>query len=343
MIKSSIEEALYDTAMFLMTPGMGILAADESNATMSKRLEAVGVTSTPDHRRDWRELLFRTQPAMDECISGVILYDETIRQNAADGTPIVKLIEESGALPGIKVDTGAKPLANAPGESVTEGLDGLRDRLRDYSEIGARFTKWRAVFGIDNIRPSQLAMDVNAQALARYSALAQEAGLVPIVEPEVLMEGFHSIDRCFEATEEVLRRVFYELAEQKVLLEGIILKPNMVVPGDDTEADVNSQEVADKTLRCLKRCVPVAVPGITFLSGGQSDVEATAHLDAMVRSDSPWPLSFSYGRALQQAALKTWAGHSAQREAAQEVFAHRCKMNSLASQGDWTMEAEKAG
>ncbi len=341
MDEETLEE-LYDVAMLLMSGGKGVLAADESNRTIGKRFAEVGIESTETKRRDWRELLLRTKDVLETRISGVILYDETLRQSAADGTPLAKVIDGFGALPGIKVDMGAHPLPGAPGETVTEGLDGLRARLKAYRELGARFTKWRAVIAVSQKLPTETCVRVNAHALARYAALAQEQGMVPIVEPEVLMDGGHSIDRCFEVTDYVLRTVYAELFAQNVALEGTILKPNMVLPGSEStnKADVN--EVADKTLRCLRRAVPAAVPGIMFLSGGQSDVDATAHLNAVAGADTPWPVSFSYGRALQQAALKTWRGEPANVEDAQEAFGHRAEMNGRAAEGAWSMDLEAA-
>ena len=327
----------------MVAPGKGILAADESGGTIQKRFSAIGVESTENSRRDYRELLFRTARAMSDHISGVILFDETIRQKAADGTPLVKLIEQSGAIPGIKVDKGAKPLAFCPGETITEGLDGLRERLVEYRNLGAKFCKWRAVIDIGHGIPSYDCISSNAHALARYAALCQEENLVPIVEPEVLMDGDHDIDRCLEVTEFVQKAVFQELYYAKVKLEGIVLKPNMIVPGKKCGTQVSDAEIAEKTLRVLKECVPPAVPGIAFLSGGQSDVEATARLDAMNKIGGvPWKLSFSYGRALQAAPQKAWAGKAENVSSAQDAFGHRAKMNGLASLGQWTRELEKA-
>jgi len=335
-------DQLAQTAAAMVQPGKGILAADESSGTIKKRFDAIGVESTPDNRRDYRELLFRTTEAMKNCISGVILYDETIRQTAKDGTPLVKLIEQAGAVPGIKVDLGAKPLPFCPGETITEGLDGLRERLTEYRDLGARFAKWRAVIDIGEGIPSWTAVKANAHALARYAALCQEQNVVPIVEPEVLMDGAHDIDRCATVTEFVLKTVFQELYEQRVVLEGMVLKPNMVIAGKKSPRQASVDEVAEKTLMVLKRCVPAAVPGIAFLSGGQSDEEATAHLDAMNRIGGvPWRLTFSYGRALQAAPQKAWSGKSGNTEAAQRAFAHRARMNGLASMGQWTGDLEK--
>lgn len=339
-------EELNDIANRMVAHGQGILAADESTGTIKKRFDSINLESTENARRDWREMLFRTQPAMNECISGVILYDETIRQKAADGTPLVELIAASGAVPGIKVDTGAKDLAGAPGEKVTEGLDGLRDRLNEYHSIGARFAKWRAVIDIgresDDSIPSPYCIDVNMHALARYAALCQEAGIVPIVEPEVLMDGDHSIERCYEVTEYGLKALYKALYDQGVQLEGTILKPNMVIAGKKCAEQASVEEVADMTVQCLANCVPAAVPGIAFLSGGQSDLEATAHLNAMNAAyDLPWPLTFSYGRALQAAPLKAWGGKDV--EAGQKAFNHRARMNGLAAKGEWTEALENAG
>lgn len=336
-------DQLTDTAEKMVAPGKGILAADESSGTIKKRFDAINVESTQDTRRDYRELLFRTETAMKEHISGVILYDETIRQKAADGTPLVKLIEAAGSIPGIKVDAGAKPLPACPGETVTEGLDGLRDRLKEYYELGARFAKWRAVIDIADGIPTWTSVKTNAHALARYAALCQEANIVPIVEPEVLMDGDHDIQRCADVTEWVLKTVYEELYEQRVVLEGTILKPNMIVPGKKCPAQVSVEEVAERTIMVLERCVPVAVPGIAYLSGGQSDEQATAHLDAMNKIGGfPWNMTFSYGRALQAAPQKAWSGKKENVPAAQKAFAHRAKMNGLASLGEWSKDLENA-
>jgi fructose-bisphosphate aldolase class I len=325
----------------MVAPGRGILAADESGGTIKKRFDAIGVESSEDNRRDYRELLFRSGQGM-KSISGVILFDETIRQKAKDGTPLVKVIEQAGALPGIKVDKGTKPLPFNPGETITEGLDGLRERLIEYRNLGAKFCKWRAVIDIGPSIPSFNAVNANAHALARYAALCQEQDLVPIVEPEVLMDGDHTIDRCYEVTEWVLKSVYRELYYADVQLEGTVLKPNMVVPGKKSAARASVEEVAEKTLRVLKACVPPAVPGIAFLSGGQSDVEATAHLDAMNKiGNVPWKLTFSYGRALQAAPQKTWAGKAENVSAAQAAFTHRAAMNGLATMGKWSADREK--
>jgi len=326
----------------MVAPGKGILAADESSGTIKKRFDAIGVESTEDNRRDYRELMFRTAEAMKNHISGVILYDETIWQKAKDGTPLVKVIEASGAIPGIKVDEGTKPLANCPGELITVGLDKLADRLPKYYEQGARFAKWRAVIDIGNGIPSYTAIRTNAHALARYAALCQAAQIVPIVEPEVLMDGSHDIERCYGVTEWVLKETFQELYYQRVALEGMVLKPNMAVPGKKSPRKASVEEVAESTVRMLKNCVPGAVPGIAFLSGGQSDEEATAHLDAMNKiGNLPWALTFSYGRALQAAPQKAWAGKSENVAAAQRAFAHRARMNGLAAQGEWKSDLEK--
>jgi fructose-bisphosphate aldolase class I len=335
-------EALNKVAEAMVAPGRGILAADESTGTIAKRFEAIGVPSTADTRRDYREMMFRTNEAMSKYISGVILYDETIRQNAKDGTPLVKLIEKAGSLPGIKVDKGTKPLPFCPGEVVTEGLDGLRERLAEYRGLGAKFAKWRAVIDIGERMPSYACISANAHALARYAALCQDEGIVPIVEPEVLMDGGHDIDRCVDVTQWVLKETFDALFTSRVALEGMVLKPNMAVPGKKSGKRVSVEEVAEKTVRVLKACVPAAVPGIAFLSGGQSDEEATAHLDAMNRTGPlPWRLSFSYGRALQHAPQKAWSGKPENVAAAQRAFNHRAMMNGLASLGQWKADLER--
>jgi len=327
----------------MVAKGKGLLAADESGGTIKKRFDAIGVQSTEASRRDYREFLFRTTDAMKGHISGVILYDETIRQMAKDGTPLVKLIEEAGALPGIKVDLGAKPLAMCPGETITEGLDGLRERLVEYRGLGAKFAKWRAVIDIGRGIPSYTAIHTNAHALARYAALCQEENIVPIVEPEVLMDGDHDIDACARVTEWTLKEVFYALFHQRVELEGMVLKPNMIVPGAKSSKQVSVEEVAGRTIAVLKRCVPAAVPGIAFLSGGQSDEDATAHLNAMnaAHPGLPWPLTFSYGRALQAAPQKAWSGKDENVAAAQRAFAHRARMNNFAALGQWNAALEK--
>src|SRR5579862_4450660 len=333
---------LNKVAEAMVARGRGILAADESTGTIKKRFDALGVESTPDNRRDYREMLFRTGDAMSKYISGVILYDETIRQAAKDGTPLVKLIEKAGSIPGIKVDKGTKPLPFCPGEVITEGLDGLRERLVEYRGLGAKFAKWRAVIDIGTNIPSYNCIMTNANALARYAALCQDEGIVPIVEPEVLMDGDHDIDRCSEVTQWVLKETFQALFFNRVALEGIVLKPNMVVPGKKSGKRASVEEVADKTLRVLKACVPAAVPGIAFLSGGQSDEEATAHLDAMNRMGPlPWQLTFSYGRALQHAPQMAWSGKSANVAAAQRAFNHRAMMNGLATTGQWKADLER--
>ncbi|MBA8820774.1 fructose-bisphosphate aldolase [Ochrobactrum sp. P6BS-III] len=338
-------ERLEDIAIAMVASGKGILAADESSGTIKKRFDSINLTSTEDARRDYREMLFRADDAMKNYISGVILYDETIRQKAKDGTPLAEIIRNAGSIPGIKVDAGAKALAGFPGETITEGLDGLRERLNEYYGLGARFAKWRGVIAIANGVPTWGAIKQNAQALARYAALCQEAGIVPIVEPEVLMDGKpgdHNIDRCYEVTELVLKTVFAELYDGRVKLEGMILKPNMVIDGKNARK-ASVEEVAEKTVRCLKATVPVTVPGIAFLSGGQSDEEATAHLSAMNAGyDMPWQLTFSYGRALQAAALQAWGGKPENVAAGQRAFTHRARMNGLAATGGWKKELEKA-
>jgi fructose-bisphosphate aldolase, class I len=334
-MRSELEE----TAQHLVAEGRGILAADESTGTIGKRLAAIGLENTPEARRAYRELLFTT-PGLGNYISGVILYEETIRQTSADSTPFVKLLQHHNIVPGIKVDTGAKPIAGCPGETVTEGLDGLRERLREYRGLGARFAKWRAVIRIGDGVPSRTCLSANAHALGRYAALCQEQDLVPIVEPEVLMDGGHDIDTCEEVTTQTLKCVFDALVEQRVVFEGMLLKPNMAVSGKDCDYQANVEEVAERTLRCLRRTVPAAVPGIVFLSGGQSSELATAHLNAMnAYGPHPWPLSFSYGRALQNQALKAWRGQAENRAAAQERLLRRARLNSLAARGAYTSEA----
>jgi fructose-bisphosphate aldolase class I len=331
-------------AQAMVAPGRGILAADESSNTIKHRFDAIGVESTPDTRRDYRELLFRTTDAMSKYISGVILYDETIRQSAKDGTRLVALIEAARSIPGIKVDKGTTPLPFHPTEVVTEGLDGLRDRLVEYRGLGARFAKWRAVISIGDDIPSWACVSANAHALARYAALCQDADIVPIVEPEVLMDGAHDIDRCESVTEQMLTTVFTRLHEAGVDPEGMVLKPNMVTPGDKSPKRATPEEIAERTVRVLKACVPSAVPGIAFLSGGQADVEATANLNAINRIGGvPWQLTFSYGRALQAAPQKAWAGKTTNVGGAQEAFRRRAEMNSLASRGKWTPELEQKG
>lgn len=328
-------------AQKMVAPGKGILAADESSGTIKKRFDAIGVESTESSRRDYRELMFRT-PAMKEFVSGVILYDETIWQDAADGTPLVKIIADAGAVPGIKVDEGTEALPGSPKELVTKGLDGLSKRLPKYFERGARFAKWRAVIDIGAGIPTYNCVHANAHALARYAALCQQANIVPIVEPEVLMDGDHDVDTCYDVTEWVLKETFSELYKAEVALEGIVLKPNMAIAGKKSAKKASVQEVAEKTVKMLKNCVPPAVPGIAFLSGGQSDEEATAHLDAMNKlGPLPWKLTFSYGRALQAAPQKAWSGKRENVAAAQKAFAHRARMNGLASLGKWTASLEK--
>jgi len=334
-------QQLQSTAQALVAEGKGILAADESTGTIKKRLESIGVESTEETRRAYRELLFTTEGA-EEFISGVILYDETIRQSASDGTPFPKLLESRGIIPGIKVDTGAKPLALTDGETITEGLDGLRDRLEEYRELGARFAKWRATYSIAAYKPSEYCVWTNAHALARYAALCQEAGLVPIVEPEVLQDGTHTIAESRKATGRVLQAVYTELHDQRLDFRGTLLKPNMVLSGYDASDRASADEVADVTLECFYKHVPAAVPGIVFLSGGQSDEDATAHLNAInARGPHPWQLSFSYGRALQAPALKAWGGKEENVEAAQRAYYHRAKMNSAARTGMYAPEMER--
>jgi fructose-bisphosphate aldolase class I len=332
---------LESTARALVAPGKGILAADESDSTIKKRFDSISVESTEENRRAYRDLLFTTEGAADH-ISGVILFDETIRQSSADGTPFPKLLERQGIIPGIKVDKGAKPLAHAPGEQITEGLDGLRDRLNEYRELGARFAKWRAVITIGDGIPSEYCIWTNAHALARYAALSQEAGLVPIVEPEVLMDGTHSIQTSFDVTSRTLHSVFTELRDQRVHFEQILLKPNMVLSGYEATERAGVQEVAEATVRCFRRHVPAAVPGVVFLSGGQSDEDATAHLNAMnAMGPHPWELSFSYGRALQAPALKAWRGEAGNVAAGQQAYLHRARMNGLARSGSYSPELEE--
>jgi fructose-bisphosphate aldolase class I len=336
-----VHDDVRETAKALVAPGKGILAADESTRTIGKRFESIGVESTEETRRAYRDLLLTAEGA-EEYVSGVILYDETIRQQAADGTPFPQLLESKGIIPGIKVDTGTKPLANASGETITEGLDGLRERLAEYHELGARFAKWRATYVVGDGRPSAYANWTNAHALARYAALSQEAGLVPIVEPEVLMEGTHTIGESYRATSRVLNAVFTELGDQRVELEGMLLKANMVLSGYDCPEQADVDEVAAETIRCLRHKVPAAVPGIVFLSGGQSDERATEHLNAMNGlGPQPWELSFSYGRALQAPALKAWGGSADQVDAAQQAYLHRARMNGLARSGAYEPELEQ--
>ena len=338
---STDREALERTAREMVADGKGILAADESNATMSMRLEQVEVEPTEEARRRFRELVFTTE-GVEEHISGVILFDETLRQSSSDGVPFPELLAQRGVIPGIKVDTGAKPLAGAPGEKVTEGLDGLRDRLADYSEMGARFCKWRAVITIGDGIPTDYCLRTNAHALGRYAALCQEAGLVPIVEPEVLMDGDHAIDRSYETTVATLHHVFRELFEQRVACEGLLLKANMVMSGYDCPDQAGVQEVAERTLRSLRQTVPAAVPGVVFLSGGQSDQRASAHLDAMSRVEGlPWEISFSYGRALLGLSLETWRGEQSNLAAAQAALQHRARLTGAARRGEYSEEMEQ--
>jgi fructose-bisphosphate aldolase, class I len=336
------EETLEAIAKALVAPGKGILAADESTGTIEKRLKSIDVESTEDKRRDYREMLFTTAGLGDH-VSGVILYDETIRQSSRDGAPFTKILQDAGVIPGIKVDKGAKALAGAEGETVTEGLDGLRERLAEYGELGAKFTKWRAVIAIDGDKiPSAYCIHVNAHALARFAVLSQEAGLVPIVEPEVLMDGSHTLERCYEVTEATLQAVFNELFSQRVVYEGMLLKPNMVISGKDCPQQASAEEVAVATIRCFSAVVPAAVPGIVFLSGGQGDEEATANLNAMnAPGTQPWQLSFSYGRALQAPSLKAWKGDDANVHAGQDALAHRARMNGAARDGSYSAELEK--
>ena len=334
---------LHETARDLVAEGKGILAADESSGTIKKRFDSIGVESTEENRRAYRDLLFTT-PGAEEFISGVILYDETLRQSGADGTPFPKLLESKGVIPGIKVDMGAKPLAGSPDETITEGLDGLRERLEEYAGLGARFTKWRAVISIGNGLPSDYAIWTNAHALGRYAALSQEAGLVPIVEPEILMDGEHSIEESYRVTARVLQAVFTELFDQRVEREGILLKPNMVLSGYESADRADVQTVAEQSVKALTNTVPASVPGIVFLSGGQTDEDATAHLNAMnAIGPHPWQLSFSYGRALQAPALKAWVGDTANVEAAQQAFLRRAKFNGAARSGSYAPEWEREG
>jgi len=336
-------EKLAKTARAMVAPGKGILAADESGGTIKKRFDSIDVESTEENRRAYRDLLFTTE-GIEDHISGVILFDETIRQASADGTPFPKLLAGKGIIPGIKVDLGAKPLALAEkGETVTEGLDGLRERLAEYAELGAGFAKWRATYAITDALPSQYAIDVNADALARYAALCQEAGIVPIVEPEVLMEGDHTIERSDDVTSEVLQALYRELHEQRIFLEGSLLKPNMVLSGYGAKKQATDAEIAERTVRNFRWNVPAAVPGIVFLSGGQSDEQATARLNEMNKlGPHPWELSFSYGRALQAPTLEAWKGEPSNVGAAQAAFAHRAKLNSAARSGSYTASMEKA-
>lgn len=335
---------LENVAKALVAAGKGIMAADETVPTVSKRLQALHIESTSDSRRTYREMFFTT-PGVADFVSGVILYDETIRQKSSSGIPLAEVLAKQGIIPGIKVDTGAKPLAGSPEETVTEGLDGLRDRLKEYYGLGARFAKWRAVIRITDRLPTSMCIGVNAQALGRYAALCQEAGLVPIVEPEVLMDGNHTIERCEEVTGAALHAVFAALYDQKITLEKMLLKPNMVISGTTCPKQASVNEVATATLRCLRRHVPAAVPGIVFLSGGQSDVVATRHLNAINTLDTPrpWKVSFSYGRALQDPALRAWHGKAEQCKAGQSAFLHRAKCNGAAALGRYSDAMEGKG
>ncbi len=327
-------------ALNILSNGKGILAADESNGTMTKRLDAVNVPSTPENRLLFRETLFSSE-SMKDCIGGVILYDETINQSASSGKKISDIISISGAVTGIKVDTGAKILANSPDEKITEGLDGLRERLKNYYKIGARFAKWRGVYNISVKYPSKLAMHSNAHALARYSSLVQECGMVPIVEPEVLMDGDHSAKDCLKKTSEVIEKCFEELILHKVNLKGIILKPNMILAGNKSKNKISSEEVSSKTIECLKKSVPNEVPGVAFLSGGQSEIEATENLNSINKNNNTdFIMSYSYGRALQQSALKFWSKNIDDLKGTQKVFNHRAKMCTLAAQGKWSSDLE---
>lgn len=336
-------QQLKDTANAMVADGKGILAMDESNPTCNKRFDSLGIPTTPESRRAYRDMLLTT-PDLGNYISGAILFDETIRQTTLAGKPFAEYAQQVGIIPGIKVDTGAKELAGHAGEKVTEGLDGLRDRLAEYVEMGARFAKWRAVITIGKDIPSVGCISANALGLARYAGLCQEAGLVPIVEPEVLIDGDHTIERCFEVTETTLHRVFAALVEQRVVLDGIVLKPNMVISGKDCHSRAGIEEVAAQTVRCLLNTVPASVPGIAFLSGGQGDEEATAHLNVMNNMDVnlPWSLTFSYGRALQHAAMQIWSGDPANVDAAQKVGGHRARMNGAASMGAYSEQMERA-
>jgi fructose-bisphosphate aldolase class I len=336
------KQDLEKIARAMVTQGKGILAADESMGTIKRRFDSINVESNDSNRRAYREMLFTT-PGIEEAISGVILFDETLRTKASDGTPFPQLLAKKGIIPGIKVDKGPVDIPSFPGEVVTEGLDGLRGRLSEYRELGAKFAKWRAVINIGDGIPTYTCLKANAHALARYASLCQEAGIVPIVEPEVLLDGNHSVERCEDVTEETLRITFAQLAEQRVYLEGMVLKPSMVVSGKDNPRQAGVEEVAERTIRCLRRAVPAAVPGIAFLSGGQTAVSATEHLNAMQElAPLPWEVTFSYARALQDPALKAWKGQSGNVSAAQKIFYHRAKMNSAARNGKYTKEMEAA-
>ena len=332
---------LHEIAAAIVADHKGVLAADESTGTIKKRFDSIGVESTEENRRFYRGLLF-TPPGMEEYIGGVILYDETIRQSADDGTPFPELLVAKGVIPGIKVDTGAHDMAGFPDEKVTEGLDGLRGRLAEYVALGARFAKWRAVITIGDGIPTDACIQENAHALARYAALCQEAGIVPIVEPEVLMDADNSLEVCWEVTTRTLHETFSALYDHGIDLQGTLLKPNMVISGKGSPTQASSEEIARATIECFLGVVPAAVPGIVFLSGGQTEVQATENLNAINQLGGPWPLSFSYGRALQQSALAAWGGDEANREAAQAAFVHRARMNSLAAAGEWTAELEEA-
>ena len=338
-------QQLQKVANDIVAPGKGILAADESTGTIKRRFDSINAESTEETRRDYRELLIRT-PGVNEFVSGIVLYDETLRQRAADGSPLVKLLQDQGVIPGIKVDMSTNPLSNAPGELITDGLDGLRGRLKEYYELGARFTKWRAVITIGDHIPSEYCIDANAHLLARFAALSQEAGLVPIVEPEVLMDGTHSIERCYKVTLATLRRVYHVLGLQRVDLTGTLLKPNMLLSGMDASGRASAERVAEMTIDCFMRSVPAAVPGIVFLSGGQGDAEATENLNAInvlaARVGTPWELSFSFGRGLQAAPLKAWAGVAENGDAAMQAYYHRAKVTSAARRGAYSVEMEKA-
>jgi fructose-bisphosphate aldolase class I len=328
-------------ALKILSNGKGILAADESTGTMTKRLEAINVPSSSENRLLFRETLFSSE-GMKSYIGGVILYDETIKQTSFSNKTIPELISSSGAIPGIKVDTGAKVLAGSPEEKITEGLDGLRERLKEYYKLGARFTKWRGVYNISNKYPSELSIYSNAHALARYSALVQECGMVPIVEPEVLMDGKHSAEDCFNKTSEVIKKCFEELKLHNIDLTGIILKPNMILPGNKSNENISSEEVAKLTLKCLKKNVPIDVPGVAFLSGGQTEIQATENLNLINKhNDTNFIMTYSYGRALQQSALKFWSKNIKDSQGTQEVFNHRANMCTLAAQGKWSAELEK--
>ena len=330
-----------EIASYIVSDGKGILAADESNPTCGKRFDTIGVENIESNRRDYREMLFRASGLKDN-IGGVILFDETLRQNAKDGTPLIDIMNAAGALPGIKVDKGLIPISDGSDEVITQGLDGLNDRLEEYASIGAKFTKWRAVIKIGNDMPTDQCIDGNADALAEYAKLAQNNGLVPIVEPEILMDGDHTIDQSFNASSRALASLFNSLKAKGVNLKGVLLKPSMVTPGSEATLKASVEDVANMTLKSLKENVPAEVPGITFLSGGQTEIEATQHLDAMNKIGGfSWKLSFSYGRALQAGALKAWSGDSGNAFIAQDILSHRAKMNNLAAQGDWTIDLEE--